>query len=212
MARDYTLKKPLPQSRYGRLTVIGNAKGGWLCRCDCGTEKVVRAQCLKSGATQSCGCYQRDVRQRPWKHGMTYKPIYRLWVSMVDRCTRQNVPNYPLYGGRGIRVCERWMTFENFYADMGDRPEGMSLDRIDSDGNYEPSNCRWATAKQQANNVRRNVLLTHNGKTQSIGLWAAELGIGIQTIRTRINRGASPEAALQPVNDSRRPAIPITPK
>lgn len=198
MPRDYTIKKALPHSRYGRLTVIGNAKGGWLCRCDCGIEKVVRAQCLKTGATQSCGCYQKDVRARPWKHGKTYDPIYRLWVSMMDRCYRSNVPNFAYYGGRGIRVCERWHTFENFYADMGDRPDGHSLDRTDNAGNYEPSNCRWAPLTAQSRNMRSNRRLTLNGVTRPLVEWAELRGIPPQTVAGRLRRGKSIEQALTP--------------
>lgn len=210
MPRDYTFKKALPQSRYGRLTVISNAKGGWLCRCDCGNEKVVRTQCLKVGTAKSCGCLKAEKPGGRTTHGMTYKPIYRLWVSMVDRCYRENVPNFKFYGGRGIRVCDRWRTFLNFYADMGDRPEGCSLDRIDNAGNYEPSNCRWAPHTVQHANRRGTRTLTYKGKTQALADWSRETGVALITIRGRLNRGATPEAALQPVTDSRRPAIPIS--
>lgn len=209
MTRDYTVKKPLPQSRYGRLSVIKNAKGGWLCRCDCGAEKIVRAQALKTGATQSCGCYKAEVRHRPWKHGMTYKPIYRLWVSMIDRCTRPNVPNFKSYGARGIKVCERWQTFENFYADMGDRPDGKTLDRIDQNGNYELGNCRWATHKVQARNRRDNRLITMNGETKPLIAWCESFGLSPLTVSGRLRRGATLEAAFQPVAAGRRPAIKI---
>jgi hypothetical protein len=198
MPRDYTAKKPLSHTRYGRLEVIGNAKGGWLCRCDCGTEKVIRTQALTSGATQSCGCYQDSVRHRARSHGMTYEPIYRLWVSMVDRCTRPSVPNFAFYGARGITVCERWRTFENFYADMGNRPDGMSLDRRDNTRGYEPENCRWAALKVQSRNTRSNRLLTLNGKTATVAEWAELLGMPPQTIASRLRRGKSIEQALTP--------------
>lgn len=210
MPRDYTLKKPLPQTRYGRLSVIANAKGGWLCRCDCGTEKVIRTQGLKSGAAQSCGCSLQLIRNRPTKHGMSKTSSYRLWVSMMDRCSRPSVPNFSYYGGRGIKVCERWQTFENFHADMGERPEGMTLDRIDTNGNYEPSNCRWASHQQQGANRRNNRMLTLNGVTKPLPLWCSELGLNPVTVSGRLRRGASPEAALQPVSPTKRAAIRIS--
>jgi hypothetical protein len=197
MSRDYTVKKALPQNRYGRLTVIGNAKGGWLCRCDCGAEKVVRTQALKSGSTQSCGCYQAAVRTRARSHGMTHDPIYRLWVSMMDRCYRSNVPNFRFYGARGITVCERWHTFQNFHADMGDRPEGTSLDRIDNSRGYEPENCRWSALTAQSRNTRRNRHLTLNGRTATVAEWSEITGLSPQTIASRLRRGKSVEEALQ---------------
>lgn len=189
MPRDYTAKAPLPQSRYGRLSIIANAKGGWLCRCDCGTEKVVRAQALKSGSTKSCGCYQKSVRRQPRTHGMTYTAIYRLWVSMKDRCYRESVPNYPFYGGRGIKVCERWHTFTNFYADMGQRPDGHSLNRINNDGDYEPANCRWSKLSEQSRNTRRNRMLTLDGTTRSLIEWAELHGLHPETLASRLRRG-----------------------
>lgn len=198
MPRDYTIKKALPQSRYGRLTVIANAKGGWLCRCDCGTEKIVRSQALTTGATKSCGCANLERVRAPRTHGMTYTPIYRLWVSMMDRCYRENVPNFQFYGARGITVCERWHTFEHFYADMGERPEGHSLDRHpNNNGNYEPGNCRWARLTDQSRNMRSNRLLTHDGVTRPLVEWAELLGIPPQTIAGRLRRGKSIADALK---------------
>lgn len=117
-------------------------------------------------------------------------PEYSVWRSMVARCCHPYVKCYPRYGGRGISVCERWHTFENFYADMGSRPSSKhSIDRIDNSGNYEPSNCRWATIAEQNNNTRRNILLFFQGKTQTITQWAREAGIDGQTIKNRIAKG-----------------------
>lgn len=124
-------------------------------------------------------------------------PRYNTWIGMIHRCHRPTSPSYPLYGARGIRVCERWHSTENFFQDMGPRPsKNHSLDRINNDGNYEPGNCRWATAKEQANNTRHNVHLELSGVKQTIGEWAKKLGMDSRTIRERLNRGWSVERAL----------------
>lgn len=136
-------------------------------------------------------------RHRNTTHGRSHTPIYRTWASMCNRCTNQNDPNYPRYGGRGITVCERWgSSFDNFLADMGERPEGMSIERKDNSGNYEPGNCRWATRKEQAQNTRRNVQLTFGGRTQPMVAWAAEVGITPAALRLRLQKGWTLERAL----------------
>ena len=114
----------------------------------------------------------------------------------LQRCLRPSKDSFPLYGGKGITVCDRWRTFENFLADMGERPNGASLDRIDSAGNYEPANCRWASAVEQANNKRTNRIIEFNGRSQTIAQWARETGIAYECLYGRLLRGWSPERAL----------------
>lgn len=156
--------------RFGRLTVIAEEKekyrcpGGkrvrrMFCRCDCGTEKIIQIGALRQGVTRSCGCLNTQLsRERSTRHGRSADQVYKLWSVMKDRCNNPNNKAYRNYGGRGIKVCDRWLnSFENFLADMGERPQGTTLDRINSNGNYEPDNCRWVTRMEQNNNTRRNV-------------------------------------------------------
>lgn len=161
--RDYIK----PGNRFGRWTVVGEADGGSpakaACVCDCGQTRDVNVQNLRRGLTQSCGCLQREqVAERTAAlgisrtHGQAWPPTpaYESWRGMVQRTTNPNFAGWKYYGGRGITMCDRWSLFENFFTDMGPRPDGLTLDRIDVDGNYEPGNCRWATPTEQVANRR----------------------------------------------------------
>lgn len=188
---------------FGRLEVMEMAGNDrhmnllWLCRCQCGKEKIIKGSSLRSGATQSCGCLRDQIaRTIHVTHGHrrhTQKnATYTTWISMIQRCTNPNAMGWENYGGRGIKVCDRWLnSFEDFLADVGERPStSHSIDRFpDNNKGYEPNNVRWATRKEQMNNRRNCRYLTHNGKTQTIQQWRRELGLGRGVIDGRLKAG-----------------------
>ena len=195
--------------RFGLLTVIGRASGprsGYrLCRCDCGTEKPVRIDHLRSGRTISCGCeHSRRSSARTPKlhkanttHGLSRSRIYDTWSNMKSRCQNPNNVAYKYYGGRGIAVCERWQRFENFIADMGFPDDDQEIDRIDNDGNYEPGNCRWATRRQQQNHRRVNKYIEYRGHTRTVSEWARIMNIHRNTLDKRLATGVPIPEALK---------------
>lgn len=197
-------RKDITGQRFGMLVAlefVGNQDGkypAYLCQCDCGKQKTVLGQSLRNAGTDSCGCNtKRKLSESLTKHGHAHTKIYKVWAAMKDRCNNPNNTHFAEYGGRGIAVCERWTeSFANFLADMGERPEGMTIDRIDNAGNYEPSNCRWATRTRQQRNRRVNRLLTVNGETKCVSDWAAITGVPRGRIASRLDRGWTEEAAV----------------
>lgn len=198
-------------NRHGRLTVTGYAGHGsgrgskWHCRCDCGKEITAFGKQLRVGHTRSCGCLVSDTtRERSTRHGCARDGQmgleYRIWIGMWQRCSNPNDRRYRVYGARGIKVCDRWRTYENFIEDMGVRPsKDLSIDRIDNDGHYEPGNCRWATDKEQARNKRNTIIIEHLGEKKTVPEWSEITGVKECTIRERLRHGLSAEEALKPV-------------
>ncbi len=200
--------------RFGRLVVTARAEDyvapgtrsrqpRWTCRCDCGREKVVRSCNLLAGQTLSCGCRNREARaERNHKHGQSARGgvtrAYKIWCGMIDRCTNPNAEFFPRYGGRGIAVCERWRDFRSFFADMGKPLDGQSIERINLNGHYEPGNCRWATAAEQARNTSRTRLITRNGVTKCLKDWCADLGLNYSATLRRVRSGVNFEEAVKP--------------
>ena len=179
---------------FARWTVIAEAgrckfnKVLWMARCECGQIRSVVGSNLKNGASRSCGCL-REETSGARTHGRSKSAMYQSYATMISRCHNPKFPKYQSYGARGIVVCKRWREdFAAFLSDMGERPTGKTLDRIDNDGNYEPNNCRWATAEEQQANKRNTVRIMHCGRTLSLAEWSRETGIEYGTIRQRIYR------------------------
>ena len=190
---------------FGRLTVVREARHGsrkgrrYLCVCDCGAETIINGSQLRVGHTTSCGCARNAW---PVGHRATHRASktreYNVWVKVKQRCLNAQCRDYQYYGGRGIRVCDRWRdSFEAFLGDMGHRPsEAHSLDRINNDGHYEPGNVRWATRSEQMRNSRRANLITFNGETHPLGVWAKRVGVTHQTLSMRLHHGWPIERAI----------------
>jgi len=195
---------------FGRLTAIGaspeiDRARFWIFSCECGKITEKRKTDVISGATRSCGCLLSEATtQRLTKHGMCKTPEYRAWRAMINRCTNPKYEHFNCYGGRGITVCDAWMnSFEEFFSSVGPRPSTQhSLDRRETNGNYEPSNCRWATKQEQSNNMRKNVFIDYLGKRQTISEWSRELGIDASVLCARLKSGFSVNELLS--KESRR--------
>lgn len=193
--------------RFGKLVVIEKTreKDGigcylWLCKCDCGGTCKVRRSTLRTRGKSSCGCNSGFQKT----HGKRHTRAYGVWAGMKGRCLNKSDQDYEFYGGRGITVCDRWLnSFENFYADMGDPPDGMTLERIKNNRGYEPGNCRWATRQEQNSNRRSNHRLR---LTMTIQQWADLLKIGRFVIASRLKRGWTTKRALiTPVRPMKKP-------
>lgn len=168
--------------------------------CECGTRREVYFRNIQTGMSKSCGCLRSDwTTEHRTTHGHTVgarTKTYMVWCAMKERCSNPHTRNYARYGGRGIKVDERWMEFANFLEDMGVKPDRLSLDRIDVNGNYCKENCKWATRREQANNMRSNRWLTLNGESHTLAQWARQLEISDATIRNRIKKGLPMEKVL----------------
>lgn len=185
----------MPGAVFGRLTVLSatskrNSHGDiiYLCSCACGNEKLTTSYLLKSGHVRSCGCLRKD-KPNAFKHGMSESREFKIWADMHKRCTNPKHKSFSHYGARGIHVCKRWDSFENFFEDMGRSPVGWTIDRIDPNGNYEPANCRWASRTTQARNRRSNHLITYKDETHCLSEWAEKIGISREALKQRLKRG-----------------------
>lgn len=194
--------------KFGKLTVIEQHghigdKVAWLCRCECGNEKVVSGSNLITSQTTSCGCvWKSTMKDVHTTHGMRHTKIYKIWEAMKRRCDSPKAERYPQYGGRGIKYTPEWSKFEPFYAWAlsAGYSEGLSIDRINVDGNYEPSNCQWVTMKQQGYNKTTSRFLTYQGETLTVAEWSEKTGIPYFDLYQRIAKlGWSTERALTQV-------------
>jgi len=197
----------LTGQRFNRLIALrqtsksNSGKLKWLCQCDCGNTVEAISSNLKGGQTNSCGCYHKEQTSKAKQtHGQSKTPDYKIWKTMTQRCFNSKQAMYKHYGGKGILVCDKWLTFENFIADMGPRPSTKhSIERRNNDGNYEPSNCYWTTSKEQANNRSTNCLVTYQGDTKTLTQWCEELNLPVarKAIWHRLVKlGWSPEKAF----------------
>lgn len=216
--------KDLSGQVFGRLTAIRRGPDKlkavtWECRCGCGESKHVRAGDLVSGRTKSCGCLLRETsatngRNNAGKkkdrhgHARLGTSTYGIWQGMKSRCQNPGAGEYVNYGGRGIKVCERWQVFENFLADMGERPPGMHIDRIDNDGDYEPGNCRWVTPKENQRHTRKSRMISAFGETRCLAEWAEMYGVKSLTIHKRLRCGWDAERAITQPAEQRNYAKP----
>lgn len=194
IARDLTGK------RFGRLLILRrheNQTGNdisWLAKCDCGNmHRVKSGNIMRPQGDVSCGCWRKETR---FTHRQTNSPTHNSWDHMLQRCLNPSNDRYESYGGRGITVCDRWRKYENFRDDMGERPKGTTLDRIDVNGNYEPGNCRWASHGEQSRNTRRSVFIEVYGERMILQDAAAKYGICPKSLGMRIKKGWSVERAI----------------
>lgn len=204
-------KIDLTGKKFGRLTVVSengkrNGRTHWDCLCDCGRQSIIDGSKLRSGHTKSCGCLKKEYVSNIGdkgniKHGMYKHPLFKIWIGIKERCYNKKRAAYSNYGGRGITVCPEWLNdFQAFYdwAMANGWEKGLTIDRIDNNGNYTPENCRWATRKLQARNQRSNSHIEYNGRTKILIEWCEELNLHYDTVRVRIGKlGWTPEKAFE---------------
>ena len=195
-----TLKQGL---KVGLWTLTERIPGGhrshpkWNCLCACGTQRVVDAEALAQGKSKSCGCGPKRTTKT---HGMSRDPIIGVWRNIVSRCTKPEHRSYKNYGGRGVTVCEHWLSFDNFLADVGPHPgKGLTIERVDNNGNYEPGNVAWATRKVQARNKRSTVQVEIDDRKQCLQDWATEIGVTPHHLYRRMQKGMTPQQAIEDV-------------
>ena len=169
----------------------------WLFKCDCGNKKVINKSRVMTNQTKSCGCLEKEFKFKPLFNLLKpYRSEYTTWFAMKQRCLNTENKDYLHYGGRGIKICDRWMKFENFFNDMGKRPKGKTIDRIDNNGNYELSNCRWATPKEQISNTRRVIYINFNGKIMIAKEWANLFSLDYRSFIYHFKKNNNMEFAL----------------
>ena len=199
------MKTDLTGRVFGKLTVLslhgtrmesgGGSRRLWKCRCECGAESNVAGNNLTNGHTTSCGSKKHQYNY----HGITDTPFYHVWENMIARCTNPNHPSWKDYGGRGIKVCERWLAFKNFYDDMfSSYQHGLTIDRENNELGYFEENCRWVPQEEQPRNTRATRRLTIAGVTMSAKQWSRKTGVHYSTLLNRINKGWPHEKAVQP--------------
>jgi hypothetical protein len=177
---------------FGRLLLVAyagrlNNKTMWICRCECGESRTLAVENLVSGATVSCGCHRKKILDKT-SHGLAGKRAYNIWKNIVDRCRNPNNRHYADYGGRGVDVCDEWLDVTNFYRDMGDPPDGRSIERLDNNLGYSKDNCVWATDTQQRRNKRSSRLIEYAGMTMCQSDWAKLMSIPVETLFARVKR------------------------
>ena len=202
----------LTGQRFGRLTVIKylgskDKQTCWLCMCDCGKEHITTSNHLRMGQAKSCGCLQTEngtsqLRKFLTKHGGAGESLYPIWKGMRRRCYCENEKTYRWYGAKGISICEEWNDYSAFreWANANGYREGLSIDRINPRGNYEPQNCRWTTPTVQANNRTNNIIVTYNGESKTVAEWATCLGVKYSTIYDRLRRGQTMETIIESIS------------
>ena len=206
--------KDLTGKNFGRLEVLKlsrEVKSGkryrkyWLCKCECGNEKEIRTDSLTSGSVKSCGCLKEEQNKvnliKNHSHKQSGKRLYYIWQGMKQRCFDVNNDRYLRYGGRGITVCEEWLTSNNFFnwALLNGYEENLTIDRIDNDGNYEPSNCKWSTIKEQCNNRSTNILVEYEGKEVTLKKLSEMLNISYGCLNARYRKGKRGNELIKPI-------------